>query len=502
MHVAALLLAHSLAARQARTWYGPVTAIFETQFAGNPYDPITNDVHVKFVSRDGKTVDRLAYYSDGAWRADLVGDSPGLYTATLERNGAALPDAPALEPSILLEDKLDHGFLHVDPLRPNRFRYDDGTSYFPIGLNVHSPSPETVARLAGKGINWLRIWPDPAIGAGPFPNGVPDAMPRELWPPDLERWAVFAHACVTSGVSYDLPLFDGDAFGRDWAENPWNVSKGGFLKDASDFFTDAEAKRRTKMWLRYAVARFAPDPNLMAFELLDRPELTDAARSNRWPEIEAWIGEMSAYLRALDPYDHMVTGVSTSYRAGVFQAFDCYAGEDGGGGSAPPWPEDKPFLDAAFVIPGVGDGRSAVRKELWHSILANLGGATMPLVSNPASSEGVFKEVQTAATVLKDSDFARHGPAKSLSLRSSNCTAKGIGQTDWALLRLTSPASGPFHAEVGGVSVPDGPCNIEIVDLNSGQATKLTATVTDARLRLALPGPDCAVIVTPRAAGG
>ena len=42
-------------------WYGPLTATFEIQVPGNPYDPDQNDLKVKFIPEKGNSEERLAY---------------------------------------------------------------------------------------------------------------------------------------------------------------------------------------------------------------------------------------------------------------------------------------------------------------------------------------------------------------------------------------------------------------------------------------------------------
>ncbi len=255
MILVAPLLAH-LALSVTKTWYGPATATFETQFAGNQYDTLTNDVRVRFVSSDGKKLERPAYFSNGAWRADLVAEKPGEYTPTLVRNGVELPDAHPAESMILVEDKLDHGYLHPEPDYPNRFRFDDGSPFVPVGHNLAWTTPgkltaaDQITKMGANGLTWTRYW---ATGVwrdetcGRLIND-PDALPGELWPPALEALAELDHACDLSGVFFQLVMFDHNAVstaqGGTWSKNPWNAANGGFLKSRRGFLHGSRGHQR------------------------------------------------------------------------------------------------------------------------------------------------------------------------------------------------------------------------------------------------------------------
>ena len=511
-HVA-LLLAH-LGPTATKTWYGPATASFETQFAGNPYDPVTNDVRVRFTDASGKKVERLAYFADGAWRADLVAEAPGDYTPVLVRNGVELPDAPCVQSRILLENRLDHGFLHVDTAYPNRFRFDDGSPFVPVGHNLAWPTPahlsseDQLAKMGENGLTWARIWAAEWAGRDPWwPLKDPDALSKELWPPALDAIAGVEHACDVNGISFQLVLFTDNAISTgldpDWAHNPWNSANGGFLKSPADFFSDPEAKRRSKMWLRYAVARYSSDPNLMGFELFNEVENTDAAREGRWSDIEAWVTEMTAYIQMLDAsYDHMITISSSLDHPELWKALNYYqphlrAADPSAAIGAAMLPKDRPTFFGSVSQTGDKMSRASLRNTLYTGLFTNSAGTPMVWDWDQIQADGLYPELATAAKVVKDSDIGHHPVASRLTLSVVGCTARGIGSSDWVLLRVIAAGPAPYQVKVGGLSVIEGPCSIEVVDLDSGNATTSAVTVSGARLELDLPAKDCVVIVKP-----
>ena len=63
----------------------------------------------------------------------------------------------------------------------------------------------------------------------------------------------------------------------------------------------------TRRKYRYILARWGYSPAIMAFELFNEVENTDAAHQGRWAEIAAWHREMAGFLRANDPNRHLIT---------------------------------------------------------------------------------------------------------------------------------------------------------------------------------------------------
>jgi hypothetical protein len=513
MILVAPLIAH-LALAVTKTWYGPATASFATQFAGNQYDPVTNDVRVRFVSSEGKKLERPAYFSDGAWRADLVAEKPGEYTATLVRNGVELPDAPCTESMILVEDKLDHGYLHPDPDYPNRFLFDDGSPFVPVGHNLawqtpgKMPTAAQISKMGENGLTWTRFWATEVDGRNPWwPINDPYALSQELWPSALDSLSAVAHACDISGLFFQLVLFDHVSLstGPDgtWSKNPWNAANGGFLKSPVEFFTDSEAKLRTKMWLRYAVARYSSDPNLMSFELFDEIENTDAATKGHWPEIAAWTSEMATYLRSLDPYDHMLTTSSSLQHAELWKALDYYqphlcALNPASAISSAQLPTDKPVFFGAIGDVNRNITRAQLRNCLYTSLFANTGGLPMLWDWDAAESEGLYPELATASKVIKASDIGHHPLLTRLTLSTTGCDARGVGSSGWSIARVIPTGSGPFSIQLGGLTVLQGPATVVIIDLDSGKISTSEQTISNARIALDLPGEDCIVVVTAK----
>lgn len=431
-----------LAIRQAdsKSWYGPATATFQVMFGGNPYDPAVNDVHVKFLGPKGDPIDRIAYFDgESGYKAILVTPIKGRYKATLYRNGQKMIEQPQ-EGLLDLEAPLPHGFVRLDKTAKNRFRWDDGLPYYPTGFNLgwqngnFIPMADELTKMGKNGVNWSRIWASSWDGKNPWWPQEPGVPKDQLWPKALNTWEKLVANCEQNGVVFQMVLFNHGLFSSkvnpNWPDHPWNAKNGGFLKDAADFFTDPEAKRRAKMWLRYAVARYGASPSILAWEIFNEVEWVDARYANRWPDIESWHKEMAEYLRSIDPYGHMVTTSSAMDRPALFAPMDYYQAHTYPSNvlnaiAGYEFPADKPGFFGEFGPPGEGKEavRAGLRDGIYGAMAANQAAAAMYWGWDTVENLDLYGEFKTASTVIVASGIANHPNAKQLHIRVATAGA-------------------------------------------------------------------------------
>ena len=93
------------------------------------------------------------------------------------------------------------------------------------------------------------------------------------------------------------------------------MGPGDVRTDAS-FFTSGEAKTRYRNYLRYIVSRWGYSPAIGMWEFFNEIDNIQF-RNSREPipaqDITAWHGQMSTYLKSIDPFGHIVT-TSISHR--------------------------------------------------------------------------------------------------------------------------------------------------------------------------------------------
>ncbi|RYG46122.1 hypothetical protein EON79_10930, partial [bacterium] len=423
----------------AAKWFGPVHVRFAVEFAGNPYDPEQNDVKVRFVGPGGLVFERLAWYDgDGGWRAVLVTPNQGLYKAELWRNGKVTAGEPEVEDGksteINAEKPLARGFLRT---KGDRFFWDDGGGYFPLGYNLAWQSPglpdmtEQLAIMGKNGVDWTRIWANHWDGKNPWWISDEKAeKPGPGWLADgpLKRWDALVEACDKNGVSFQMVLFHHGQFSStvnsNWGDNPWNAKNpGGFLKDPADFFTDPEAKRRSKLWLRTAVARYAHSPRLMAWELWNEVEWVDAYKAGRFDDVKKWHTEMAQYLRSIDPYRHLVTSSSALEHREIFESMDYLQPHT--------YPVDvrtvisgasygeRPGFFGEFGPGGRAEGaelKKVVRDGIWAGLLSGQAGAGQYWYWDIVEKEAIHDDFRFSRAAMDDANLPIHPVARPISV--------------------------------------------------------------------------------------
>lgn len=218
------------------------------------------------------------------------------------------------------------GFIRIDPRDPALLRHETGEPYIPIGHNVGwAPNATGLAwwerhfdACAAAGLTWTRIWMCQFQGGqnlewssarGPYWRGAGWLAPEIAF--KLDRIVEMAEA---RGLAIQLVLqHHGQVSTRvnpNWNEHPYNGANaeidGGWLDAPEDFFTDAEARRLTRNRYRYIVARWGYSRAIHSWELWNEVQWADGWTQNR-EAVVAWHREMAQYLRAQDPFDHLIT---------------------------------------------------------------------------------------------------------------------------------------------------------------------------------------------------
>lgn len=214
------------------------------------------------------------------------------------------------------------GFVRRSAQEERYLRFDDGSLFFPTGLNHGWPGAgatydydDTLGRTAANRGNTVRVWLAPTFHRLSLEtserfddNGLMGGLG---WINQDAAWR-FDHVLDRAeelGVEI-LPVafsFSGwrSANGpSNWKESPYNAANGGPMTRASDVFTDPVARELARRRLRYIVARYGHSTGVMAWELWN--EVTgvddyDDAKSSDWHR------EMAAYVKSIDPYEHLVT---------------------------------------------------------------------------------------------------------------------------------------------------------------------------------------------------
>ncbi|PYS52056.1 MAG: hypothetical protein DMF68_02510 [Acidobacteria bacterium] len=222
----------------------------------------------------------------------------------------------------------------------------DGRAFRFTGANVsvmykdedRERMPETMQEAAREGLSVVRVW---AFGEGDE-NGIgPVGNDRADWPrkhrfrPAPDRWneEEFVHLDKVIAEASRLHLRVQLCL-TNWWRDTGGITQYLYwagIKDAADdhqpyginmeramlFYTNDTTRRLYREHVEKIVTRrntvtgvlYRDDPTIMGYELMNEAQ----ALTGRWSERRAWIREMSAYIKSLDP-DHLVAPGTWGYR--------------------------------------------------------------------------------------------------------------------------------------------------------------------------------------------
>jgi len=252
------------------------------------------------------------------WRARFAPPRAGewSYRAAVRNQGTV---GTSEEQTTIFSESENKGTIAVAD--DNRsFSYQDGTPYFPIGMNLlHYGKPDNHSRVlyntttsAMKNIadydgNLVRLWMDAKrFGIEWAETGLGNYDSRQPRMQDLDDIIQLAHqldlkVLLTMDAAYQIEHM--------WNDNPYRS----VAASKTAFFTNEESKRYYKRKLRYVMSRWGYSTAIFAFELWNEVDFYDG--SEYYPNslaIRAWHEEMIAYMKSLDPAEHMYT-TSTAY---------------------------------------------------------------------------------------------------------------------------------------------------------------------------------------------
>ncbi len=201
-------------------------------------------------------------------------------------------------------------------------------------------------RCGESGMNWARVWMAPwwlamewdhrypgYEGAGRY--NLANAWRMDHVLEQAEKSGVYLQLCLTNHGQVTTRI------DRQWDFNPYNAvmpkfklcnppdrpayedsgpqfyapRPGGIVQNPQEWFESPKARKLVRQRLRYIVARWGYSPNIMVWGLMSEVEFTggtDFRREGNWdrgafPMQTEWHREMGRYLRAVDPYRHLVT---------------------------------------------------------------------------------------------------------------------------------------------------------------------------------------------------
>ena len=458
----------------------------EDLHGANPFDFAAADVQVTLTLPGRKGIVRLPAFfdGDGVWRVRWTPRAPGQYrvsTVTLNGQPAKIT---ALSPTsgwtVEAKTGLPGGFVRRDPQDFARFITDDParSAYYPVGHNVawrsgNGPDvPAQFARMKTVGENWSRVWMNhwddknldwvSDSGAVNTPGGLHLEVAR--------KWDGIVNAAEANGIHFQMTLQHHGQYATrvnpNWNDNPWNKANGGFLASPEDFFTDARAKALTKAKYRYIIARYGYSPAVMAWELFNEVQFTDAAQAKHNDVIAAWHREMADFVHAQDPYHHLVTTSSELTMPGLFDAVDYLQAHTyppdvvAATQSMHPREWKKPIFFGEIGGSGdlnADDGR-VLHAILWSSLMSEASGAAQYWSWDAVENNYLYGQFAPVTAFLKATNLPALSSGMHTVVATAQTTDRGAVSFGpgggWGAAKATTFAVSPEGAVAGAASMP------------------------------------------------
>ncbi len=312
----------------------------------NPYAFSEIALDMILTSPSGKQLALPCYFESGKsgdesiWKARFTSREAGVYSYhfELKENGKIVSASPKAE--FIVNASKGKGFLNPNDFWT--FRYDNSELFRGIGENICWESRDEddskyfkalhedkrfnydymLKKLAANGGNffrtWMIYWNLPVDWKTVINNSRYQNTTSPYNESGMKRMDQLVELCDSLGIHMMLALESHVGFmGDGWKLSSYNVANGGMAKTPLEFFTLPEARQQYKNKLRLMVARYSYSPSIGAWEFFNE---IDNAMYNVKPEdqlppsaITAWHDEMSAFLKSIDPFNHMVT-TSVSHR--------------------------------------------------------------------------------------------------------------------------------------------------------------------------------------------
>lgn len=467
-------------AHPVQVWQTADFTIGGAPTAGNNYDPaqiridaeITTPAGGQFTqpafwavdytsTRSGE-VEVLAAKDQGSWRLRLRPTESGEYQVRLRSSRPGATDEAlgtfrfTAQPAATAGRQ---GWVRVAADR-RTFETTDGKPLRLVGENVCWANgagtyfyEKYFADLQRTGQNVARLWMCPWWLDLEQSGAVTQYKQDAAWRLDrvfqlAEEHGIYLLLCLDyhGMLQVDNPHWSGS--GNYWLKNPYQQEQGGPALKPNDFFTDPRAQEIYQKRLRYLVARYAANTHLLAWQFFNEIDNVYAPHLLQAPDVASWHAEMGRWLKAHDPYHHLVTTSLTggSDRPEIwsrpemdFAVYHSY--EDPAPGSWLAQLADdfgtrygKPVLVGEYGIDWRGwGGRQgdphlrAQRQALWGSALSNAAGAALSWWWEEIDADGVYPIYEALTSVLHRG---------------------GVFEGTWRPARV-SPAPGPAPATVG-----------------------------------------------------
>jgi hypothetical protein len=439
----------------------------------NPYDPADIDVYAIFTTPSGKKIKINGFFDDyrgiNQWKLRFSPNETGDYTYQVFVNdaGGKGESTPGKFTAI---QSTHHGWIKPSVKNPHYFTYDDGTSYY--GVGVYSPWGNNASRFetfAKNNANLFAIWD---IGYGGFVNdkGLVEEELGRYNQPKLGEIDSLLTILEKDNIKLMFAIWPHDLFSETVWSAVWNKNPYRFITTSENVYADSLAWEYQKMKYRYLIARFAHSRSWGIWELINEMNGTDGWAKGHHQECFDWVEKCNRFFKENDPYNHPMTasfsGGFTEYREELYKRNDIpnihmYPAQ----GWAMKYPEDKMrsdmynfawaskrFWDAfekpaifgeaganlTYYQPREKEYHTSYHNQIWAALTNGL--ASTPVWWDfPVLNADDWSQLKNLSAYVSDIDFANlpYKPAE-LTSEGSDVFTLGTGSKAFGWIRTYS----------------------------------------------------------------
>lgn len=320
-----------------RAWQRAEFSLSGVPEVKNPYDPDEIMVDATFTAPNGssqtlpafwfqdysralndKNVEILTPAGAPGWRVrwtPLV-DGAHRWKIAITQNGKAGPTSEGII-RIGAKTKEARGFVRIEPKEKRFFQTDDGAPLPLLGENVcwhHARGTfdydDWFGGYSGGGMNYTRLWMwDTSFGVEFLANERTNYNQQRAWRLDYVlnlagQSGIYAMLCLDYHGVFNV---EPDMWGGNnwWPRHPYNKANGGPCATQNEWFTNADAEKLYRKRLRYLIGRYASYPNLLSWQFFN--EINNVYHYLKPADVVAWHDRQAQWLKANDPYKHLVT---------------------------------------------------------------------------------------------------------------------------------------------------------------------------------------------------
>lgn len=312
----------------------------------NPYDPSQISLDMVFISPDGQKGVLPCFYIKGnsdetsAWKARFAAKQTGKYQIQFELRNKGTLISTSAKKEVESQSSSSKGFLRKGDSW--MFRFDNGEPFRAIGENIGWECRDAddskyfkslhenprfnydymIPKLANSGGNffrtWMIYWNLPVDWKTVTNNHRYTSTSAFYNNSGMERLDHLLHLCDSLGVYIMLALESHVGYmGDGWNTSSYHVRNGGYAATPEEFFSNQKSREQYKNKLRLMIARYGYSPSIAVWEFFNEVDhiMHDTSFGKTIPAevITDWHREMSEYLKANDPYHHLIS-TSVSHR--------------------------------------------------------------------------------------------------------------------------------------------------------------------------------------------